>query len=100
MDAFIFPSLYEGLGIALIEAQACGLPCFVSDTVPDEACIIRTQCMPLSLSRTADEWAAEIMLQMSRQGIVRANSAELIARAGFDMESEICKIERIISAAP
>jgi len=100
MDAFIFPSLYEGLGIALIEAQACGLPCFVSDTVPDEACIIRKQCMPLSLSRTADEWAAEIILQMSQQGIVRANSAELIARAGFDMESEICKIERIICAVP
>jgi glycosyltransferase involved in cell wall biosynthesis len=38
-DIFIFPSLYEGLGIALIEAQASGLYCIVSDTIPHEAII-------------------------------------------------------------
>lgn len=34
MDIFIFPSLYEGLGVVLIEAQATGVPCIVSDTIP------------------------------------------------------------------
>lgn len=33
-DLFLFPSLYEGLGIVLIEAQASGLKCFASDTIP------------------------------------------------------------------
>lgn len=37
MDMFVFPSIYEGLGIALIEAQASGLPSLVSDTIPREA---------------------------------------------------------------
>ncbi|WP_368646144.1 glycosyltransferase family 1 protein [Alkalibacterium putridalgicola] len=37
MDVFLFPSKYEGLGIAVVEAQASSLPCVVSDTVPDEA---------------------------------------------------------------
>lgn len=37
MDLFLFPSLYEGLGIALIEAQAAGVPCLVSDAIPYEA---------------------------------------------------------------
>ena len=36
MDLFLFPSLYEGLGLCLLEAQAAGLHCLVSDTVPDE----------------------------------------------------------------
>lgn len=39
MDVFVFPSIYEGLGIALIEAQATGLKCVVSDKVPKEVCI-------------------------------------------------------------
>lgn len=39
MDMFVFPSIYEGLGISLIEAQANGLPSLVSDAIPQEACI-------------------------------------------------------------
>ena len=34
MDVFVFPSLYEGLGMVLIEAQINGLPCLISDKVP------------------------------------------------------------------
>ena len=39
MDVFIFPSLYEGLGISLIEAQISGLDCLISDKIPNEAVI-------------------------------------------------------------
>ena len=33
MDAFLLPSLFEGLPVVLVEAQTAGLPCFVADTV-------------------------------------------------------------------
>ena len=36
MDVFVFPSLFEGLGIAAVEAQANGLKCFLSNTIPHE----------------------------------------------------------------
>lgn len=42
MDCFLFPSFYEGLGLALIEAQVSGLKCFVSDNVSLEADILKT----------------------------------------------------------
>lgn len=38
-DCFLFPSLYEGLGIALIEAQVSGLKCIISESIPEKAII-------------------------------------------------------------
>lgn len=38
-DVFVFPSLYEGTPLALIEAQTNGLPCIISDQIPDDACL-------------------------------------------------------------
>ena len=56
MDGFIFPSLYEGLGMALIEAQSAGLVSLASDVIPKEA-ILGNTCVPLSLSKSHKEWA-------------------------------------------
>ena len=36
MDVFVFPSLAEGLGLAVVEAQAAGVPCLVATSVPSE----------------------------------------------------------------
>ena len=36
MDVFLFPSLHEGLGISILEAQASGLKCYISDSIPKE----------------------------------------------------------------
>ena len=37
MDVFVFPSIFEGLGLVLLEAQAAGLPCIVSEAIQPEA---------------------------------------------------------------
>ncbi len=52
IDTFIFPSKFEGLGLALIEAQAAGLPCLVSHAVPDEADVLSEQITRLRLEES------------------------------------------------
>lgn len=55
-NAFIYPSLYEGLGISILEAEATGLPCIISDKVPDDA-VINDNVIKLSLNDTSQKWA-------------------------------------------
>lgn len=60
MDIFIFPSLWEGLPLSLLEAQSSGLPCFVSSSVSEEVKMSEyIFYLPLSLS--AKEWSEYIL---------------------------------------
>lgn len=60
MDAFIFPSLYEGFGNVLIEAQAAGLKCFISDCITTETHVVPGLIERLSLNDSAYTWAEKI----------------------------------------
>lgn len=55
MDVFVFPSLYEGLGMSLVEAQAAGLPCVCSTEVPPEAVVSGSVCQ-LGLNEPLGAW--------------------------------------------
>lgn len=54
MDIFLFPSLWEGLGIVVVEAQANGLPCLVSDNIPKDALVTNTA--KVLLLNKPDDW--------------------------------------------
>lgn len=58
-DAFLFPSIYEGLGIVAIEAQASGLPVIAADTIPAEADMELGTFHHLSL-RDTEAWLAAL----------------------------------------
>lgn len=60
MDAFLFPSLYEGLPVALIEAQAAGLMCFASSVITKEVQVL-DNVQFLSLDIPASEWAKHVV---------------------------------------
>ena len=57
MDAFVFPSRYEGLPIALMEAQLAGLSCVASDTVTPESALNPEMVQWISLSAPTSAWA-------------------------------------------
>lgn len=66
-DFMIFPSTYEGLGISLIEAQAMGLTCFVSEAVQPEADL--GLCEFLKLDWGAEKWAMNIANYIELNGL-------------------------------
>ncbi|MCR1900059.1 glycosyltransferase family 1 protein [Irregularibacter muris] len=59
MDIFVFPSIFEGVPVTLIEAQAMGLPCLISDRITDEI-KISSNLKHLSLDDTIKGWVEQI----------------------------------------
>lgn len=80
MDVFVFPSNYEGLPVTIIEAQAAGLPCFISDKVPIE-CKKTDLVQQIPLSAGAEKWANAIT-SCNKE---RKNRYEEIKESGFDI---------------
>lgn len=80
MDVFVFPSLYEGLGIVAVEAQAAGLPCFLSTEVPSSACMT-DNVWKISLKNTPNVWADHILGQIREH----ADTYKRVKDAGFDI---------------
>lgn len=95
MDVFVFPSIMEGLGIVAIEAQAAGLPCYVSSNVPREVAITSLYHM-FRLTDGTHALASSIIkdeLYLHK----RCDMSEQIINAGYDLAKSIEKFEELYS---
>ncbi len=86
MDAFAFPSLFEGFGIVAIEALAAGLPVVCSENVPAEVRVSR-HIQPLPLSRGPRAWAEALL-----HGHRHESGSREISAAGFDVRAVSAEI--------
>jgi glycosyltransferase involved in cell wall biosynthesis len=89
MDVFVFPSLFEGLPIAVIEAQAAGLGCVVSDTVTGEARVLGDQFTQLSLSKRPEEWAATAVEALQKGKAEAGLALQAVAQSDFCIQRSI-----------
>jgi len=80
-DSFVLPSLYEGLGMVLIEAQAAGLKCITSNVVPQEAAVSEyLTYLPLD---KAECWEKEIL---KNKNYNRKNFIKEISMKGYNIK--------------
>ncbi len=91
MDIFVFPSLYEGMPLSILEVQANGLPCVISDTVPPDV-FLTDLIHPLSLNDAEDTWIEKII---SVQRNTATDYPEELKNAGFDTETAMKKVYSI-----
>lgn len=89
-DVFLLPSLYEGLGIVLIEAQVSGICCFVSTEVPTSS-KITDDVEFIKLNQSSKIWADNILEKYNHK---REHNETLIAKSGYDITIEAEKLQR------
>jgi len=96
IDAFVLPSFYEGMPNVVIEGQATGLPCFVSDTVTREANITGL-VQYLSIQAHPHEWA-DAILKVNR--FTRKDTTEAFISAGYDIKDVTKTLIQLIFREP
>lgn len=91
-DLFLFPSLYEGLPVTMVEVQASGLRSFISDTISKEVDLECNLVKWLSLNQSAKEWADYIDKNKIYK---RESTVDKIKQVGYDIEESAKKIEKL-----
>ena len=88
-DVFVFPSIFEGFGITLVEAQAAGLPCVKSSTITDD-CVVTELVKSLPIEDSG-YWAKCVI---AARNTPRTSQLSSIESSGYDITSAVQKLTR------
>jgi len=90
MDIMVFPSMFEGLPVSIIEAQAAGLPCVLSDTISKEVAVLPDYVQFVNLNAPIEQWLKSIDTALA---LPRKIQSEAILKAGYDIQTNVKVLE-------
>lgn len=90
MDVFVFPSIYEGLPVTMVEAQATGLPCVISNRVSEECVVTNGLVSYKRLEDSPSQWAEYILDQACGK---KENHIKEVVLAGYDIVTAAKRLE-------
>lgn len=83
-------SIHEGLPIVLIEAQAAGLKCFISDNITEQ--IDCGGCFRISLDKTVEEWADIILEEIKKNPVAHIQKDKI---EKYSIQYTVKELEKI-----
>lgn len=95
MDLFLFPSVHEGLPLVLMEAQAAGLRCLVSEGTPEDAIVNPALIVRLPLSVGAREWARTAWKMALQDPFDRHHALEIVETSNFAIGQSVHNLSNI-----
>jgi glycosyltransferase involved in cell wall biosynthesis len=89
MDVFLFPSKWEGLGLVLVEAQAAGIPCVISDRIPYEADVIPELISRLKLDHPIKAWCDSVLASTQKQQICHKIAFNKVLESNLSIQHSV-----------
>ena len=86
-DLLLFPSVAEGLGMVVVEAQAGGLPVLASDTTPRECVVVSELTDFVALEAGAEVWASHVLRKLNTRRPANEASNQAVEESDFSIEN-------------